>query len=533
MDFGLFQAYAALLVLATLPIYAGSWESVDDPNDKSTTKKKAQKETFSSSDAYWFPITGSATLFGLYLVFRFFEKEYVNYLLTAYFGVIGFGALATLVAGYMTPLEERFGLESYGIKLTKAKEVLYSVKFTNLTVASSVVCLFVTVFWIVSKHWMLNNIFGITFSVTAIALLNLDSFKTGMALLAGLFFYDVFWVFGTDVMVTVAKSFDAPIKMLWPKSVLNTKAGFTMLGLGDIVIPGIYVALCLRFDFHNYLLRNKQGRKGDAQLTTPYFTACFAAYIAGLITTVFVMHTFKAAQPALLYLSPACILSSAAVALVKGQIKEFFAWSSEVDMQVASDAAPKKSDKKTKKALANKTKSSLAAAANAAPSEDHDGDDDDDGDVSDDSHSLSAKSAQQPLTAVPTSFAAAAVRGAQAASSKAKKEQKPQDQAEPIVVKAAAKKSGKTSSPQPQQSEANGHPAQQDEPTATKKKKNKASKNPVSDDNATTASTSLAAPSTAASFTASDATDAASNEDSDMIPVLSRKDKKLRKKQQA
>ena len=28
----------------------------------------------------------------------------------------------------------------------------------------------------------------------------------------GLFFYDVFWVFGTDVMVTVAKNFNAPIK---------------------------------------------------------------------------------------------------------------------------------------------------------------------------------------------------------------------------------------------------------------------------------------------------------------------------------
>ena len=29
----------------------------------------------------------------------------------------------------------------------------------------------------------------------------------GAILLAGLFVYDVFWVFGTDVMVTVAKSF--------------------------------------------------------------------------------------------------------------------------------------------------------------------------------------------------------------------------------------------------------------------------------------------------------------------------------------
>jgi minor histocompatibility antigen H13 len=56
----------------------------------------------------------------------------------------------------------------------------------------------------------------------------------------GLFIYDVFWVFGTDVMVTVAKGFDAPIKLLYPKTVITegVKTEFSMLGLGDIVIPG-------------------------------------------------------------------------------------------------------------------------------------------------------------------------------------------------------------------------------------------------------------------------------------------------------
>ena len=34
---------------------------------------------------------------------------------------------------------------------------------------------------------------------------------------AGLFFYDIFWVFGTPVMVSVAKNLDAPIKLLFPR----------------------------------------------------------------------------------------------------------------------------------------------------------------------------------------------------------------------------------------------------------------------------------------------------------------------------
>ena len=42
--------------------------------------------------------------------------------------------------------------------------------------------------------------------------INFDIFLKG-----GLFFYDIFWVFGTDVMVTVAKSFEAPIKLVFPQ----------------------------------------------------------------------------------------------------------------------------------------------------------------------------------------------------------------------------------------------------------------------------------------------------------------------------
>jgi minor histocompatibility antigen H13 len=39
-----------------------------------------------------------------------------------------------------------------------------------------------------------------------------DSFNSCI-LQAGLFVYDIFWVFFTPVMVSVAKSFDAPIKV--------------------------------------------------------------------------------------------------------------------------------------------------------------------------------------------------------------------------------------------------------------------------------------------------------------------------------
>lgn len=96
-------------------------------------------------------------------------------------------------------------------------------------------------------------------------------------------------------MLKVATNLDVPIKLLWPKStVFASTQGFTMLGLGDVVVPGTFVALALRYDHFRSL---KTGL-----FNKPYFYASLAAYSLGLIAAFSAMHIFKAAQPALLYL---------------------------------------------------------------------------------------------------------------------------------------------------------------------------------------------------------------------------------------
>ena len=99
-------------------------------------------------------------------------------------------------------------------------------------------------------------------------------------------------------MVKVAVSLDIPIKILWPKSLtFDTQRGFTMLGLGDIVMPGVFVATALRYDL------SRSAHKDPKQsFRKPYFIAALTAYVLGLVTTMAVMHLFRAAQPALLYL---------------------------------------------------------------------------------------------------------------------------------------------------------------------------------------------------------------------------------------
>lgn len=66
-----------------------------------------------------------------------------------------------------------------------------------------------------------------------------------------------------------------------------------------ILIPhrGTFVALGLRYDHHKHQAGGQVGT-----FKKPYFKAALFAYFAGLATTMVVMHVFKAAQPALLYL---------------------------------------------------------------------------------------------------------------------------------------------------------------------------------------------------------------------------------------
>lgn len=103
--------------------------------------------------------------------------------------------------------------------------------------------------------------------------------------------------------------------VVFPQDLLShgfSANNFAMLGLGDIVVPGIFIALLLRFD--HSLNRNSK----------TYFYATFVAYFLGLMATICVMHIFKHAQPALLYLVPACLGTPMLLALIKGDIKALF-----------------------------------------------------------------------------------------------------------------------------------------------------------------------------------------------------------------
>lgn len=337
---GMLTAYASILIMSILPIIFGSFKAADKL--RASKESGEAPETMSTKDAMMFPLVASGALFGLYIVFKIFGTQHVNMLLTFYFFLIGILALAHSLAPIFRYFisEELCRNEEYHIDMRKCKgkdkeQIVFQLTFDHYDVIALTLSCALGVWYLLKKHWIANNIFGLAFAQNGIELLQLNSVVTGCILLGGLFVYDVFWVFGTDVMVTVAKSFEAPIKLLFPQDFLEAGVWgkhHAMLGLGDIVIPGIFIALLLRYD----LSKGTSSRK-------IYFAVSFISYVVGLMITVFVMTVFKHAQPALLYLVPLCVGVPLFTALVMGEVKDLFLYRDKPDDEGEHSSCEEKS----------------------------------------------------------------------------------------------------------------------------------------------------------------------------------------------
>ncbi|VDP93940.1 unnamed protein product [Echinostoma caproni] len=148
---GLFLSSTVLFLLALGPIFFGSLRSKAPQNESDV-------EVVTSRNAAVFPIYASGALFGIYIVFK-----------------VHFSGYWYLVLRYTC----RFAMFLLFIR---------------------------------SPHWIANDCIAYSLAILAIEYIKLNKFVNGCLLLGGLFFYDIFWVFGTPVMVSVAKSLEAPIK---------------------------------------------------------------------------------------------------------------------------------------------------------------------------------------------------------------------------------------------------------------------------------------------------------------------------------
>ena len=252
---------------------------------------------------------------------------------------------------------------------------------------------------LIRPTWWLNNLFGFAFVYPSPRMVSPGTSTTASLILAALFVYDIYFVFFTPIMVTVATSLDIPAKLYIPRP----GGGVGIIGLGDLVIPGIVIGWALRFDlWHHYFKQQKTVNDGDkeffeygrnpvtnefervnkgkvtktikvpyqeatgfwgtrfwtgspssqipqilgTQFPKPYFHATLTGYILGMLATDFIMNFYGHAQPALLYLVPGVLGALWLTAIYRGEFSLIFNY---VEGESEEDALKKAEEEAKKK----------------------------------------------------------------------------------------------------------------------------------------------------------------------------------------
>ncbi|NXG55091.1 HM13 protein, partial [Hemiprocne comata] len=327
---GMALAYGSLVLMALLPIFFGALRSVSCAKSKNSSE---MPETITSRDAARFPIVASCTLLGLYLFFKIFSQEYINLLLSMYFFVLGILALSHTISPMMNRFfPANFPNKQYQLLFTQgsgeSKEEIVNYEFDTKDLVCLALSSVVGVWYLLRKHWIANNLFGLAFSLNGVELLHLNNVSTGCILLGGLFIYDIFWVTGS---VPGADPWGRHVRgwrrsagtCCWTHGPTEDSSQAENTGLAPIW------PLASQPQGHWALAPSPCSLKKN---THTYFYTSFVAYIFGLGLTIFIMHIFKHAQPALLYLVPACIGFPLLVALAKGEVTEMFSYESSAEI---------------------------------------------------------------------------------------------------------------------------------------------------------------------------------------------------------
>ena len=236
-------------------------------------------------------------------------------------------------------------------------------------------------FNLIGKPWWLTNLLGFSFAYSALQIMSPTTSWTGTLILGALFVYDIYFVFFTPLMVAVATQLDIPAKLVFPRPSRPNedpaKQALFMLGLGDILLPGMMIAFALRFDLYLFYLRKQTqppidepesledaaNESASEEAIEPtkatwhsatggwgerfwyskddilrskrfkgvlfpktYFYASVIGYLLGMLCTLGVMEIYGHAQPALLYLVPGVLGSMWGTALIKGDIKTLWSF---------------------------------------------------------------------------------------------------------------------------------------------------------------------------------------------------------------
>ena len=254
--------------------------------------------------AFLFVIFGSIMLTILYF--------FLPYLVTLLFIMVIFSGLSSLTVFFST-IFEKYGSIRLNMYLGNIPYygLIKAYEFLSLLIALTICILYV-----VSKNWILNNLIGVSFVFLLVRTIRMPNYFVALLMLGFAFFYDIFWVFysshifGRSVMAYVATNLNLPMKIICPTLTSSPLSSCSLLGLGDMALPGFFIAFCYYFD--------------KTKNIKIYHITSITSYIIALILCLFCLIVYNSAQPALLYISPCLLISVAYIGWRRGELKELW-----------------------------------------------------------------------------------------------------------------------------------------------------------------------------------------------------------------
>ncbi|GFP98492.1 signal peptide peptidase-like 1 [Phtheirospermum japonicum] len=266
--------------------------------------------TLDRSQSLMIPIMSSFSLLLMFYLFPF-----VSQLLTAFTAVASASSLYFCLLPYILQIKTQFDLPDPYLSRCCTKSV------TRIQTLVLIICVGLVVYWLVTGHWVLNNLLDVSLCVAFVSNVRLPNIKICAMLLACLFVYDVFWVFYSErffeanVMVSVAtqqapnpvhtvanslslpglemimKKLELPVKIVLPRNMFgsvvpgNNVSDYMMLGLGDMHIPSMLLVLVLCFD-HRKIRDSLTASDFKSLKGLKYFRYALFGYAVGLVSAL-------------------------------------------------------------------------------------------------------------------------------------------------------------------------------------------------------------------------------------------------------
>ncbi|KAK4403598.1 Signal peptide peptidase-like 1 [Sesamum angolense] len=280
-----------LFVTAIVVSYASASRALNYGKEMERNRDLSEASiTLDRSQALMIPIMSSCSL-----LFMFYLFSSVSQLLTAFTAVASASALYFCLSPYIAQVKSRFSLSDPYVSRCCSKS------FTRIQSVLVLLCVALVVAWLVSGHWILNNLLERFFGANVMVSVATQQASNPVHTVAN--------SLSLPGLQLITKKLELPVKIVFPRNMLggavpgNNVSDYMMLGLGDMAIPSMLLALVLCFD-HRKSRDSATPLDVQSSKGFKYFWHALSGYAIGLFTALAAGILTRSPQPALLYLVP-------------------------------------------------------------------------------------------------------------------------------------------------------------------------------------------------------------------------------------